>query len=156
MNTVKQRAVIDDVLRLVNTITQNLVDLQNEVVKLKVVEEEMESDTVNANNQPPTFIMNEFSSFSNELIDVIVKDNLVTISYIKSGQIATFNKEEIYDIFINLPTKFDRATVANCSRELGIASKNETLLMRFFIYQFSKYCEKTSKGSKDKLVIKKL
>jgi len=125
-------------------------------VKLKTIKEEPKIAIANIVNQPPASIINEFHSFSIELIDVIIKDNLVEISYNKSGQIATFNKEEIYDIFINLPTKFDRATVVNCSRELGIASKNETLLMRFFIYQFSKYCTKTSKGSKDKLVIEKL
>lgn len=156
MNIAEQAKTIENVLLLVNSITQDLIELQDEVVKLKVVKKEERTIPKKVIEGITPDVIKDFRDFTNELINVIVEDNSVIISYNKNGQIATFISKEIYDIFINLPDKFDRATVANCARELGIASKNETLLMRFFIYQFKDYCEKISKGAKDKLVIKKL
>lgn len=156
MTVAKQAKIIEDIFRHINSLSQELAELQDEVVKLKPIEEEIRIVPKSITKTITPSVINDFHSFTNELINVRVKDNLIAISYIKSGQTATFNNEEVYDIFVNLPIKFDRAIVANCSRKLGIVSKNETLLMRFFIYQLAEYCIKTSKGSKDKLVIKKL
>lgn len=164
MSKVSQAKAIEDIFRTVNNMTQDLIELQKQVVQLKVMQgngnltPEKDASAVPAKRvkELTSSVLDNFAGFTTELITAKFEDNLVEISYNKSGQITTFNREEIYDIFINLPDKFDRLTVKNCIKNLGIDSKNETLLMRFFIYQFKDYCERTTKGSKDRLVIRKL
>ena len=155
MSKVNQAETIENIFRAINEMTQSLIELQEQVVKLKPVEEVKIVPTKHVKTVSPS-IIDGFHHFTTELIKARIEDNLIEISYINSGQMTTLNREEIYDIFINLPDTFDRLNVKNCIKNLGIDSKNETLLMRFFIYQFKDHCERTTKGSKDRLVIRKL
>lgn len=174
-----QKEIIENIFIYVNEITQSLLYLQEEVVKLNFDEEETEMvapvkvekkeevkvervreavkvyPKKQVKRLTPSFLK-KFRTFTLGLINAKREGNSVTISYNVNGQSTTFNTEEIYDIFINLPDKFDKEIVSNCIKELGLDAKNEILLMRFFVYQFSDYCEKTSKGTKDKLIIRKL
>jgi len=160
MNEEEQAKTIEGIFILVNSITQDLIELQDEVSKLKVIEKEVEIPEeikeVKDIKPLPDNLIYEFGSFTTELINAEVKGNLVDISYITSGKTATFNRYEIKDAFNNLPDKFDKETVKSCLENMGIESKNETLLMRFFVYQFKDYCEAIRKSSKDKLIIRKL
>ena len=157
MNKTKQAKTIEDIFILVNSITRDLIELQEEVSKLKVIDEKVEIPQEEEGIKPlPDSVITTFSDFTTELIAVIIEDNLVKISYIASGKIATFNRDEIKEVFNNLPEKFDKETVKSCLEKMQLGSKNEILLMRFFVYQFKDYCESTRKSSKDKLIIKKL
>ena len=155
MSKVNQAEIIENIFRATNEMTQSLIELQEQVVKLKPVEEVKALPIKCAETISPS-ILKDFRQFTTELIKARIEDDLVEISYINSGQNTTLNREEIYNIFINLPDSFDRLTVKDCIKNLGIDSKNETLLMRFFIYQFKNHCERTTKGSKDRLIIRKL
>ena len=164
MNKVSQAKTIEDIFRTVNAMTQDLIELQTQVVQLKTIQGNGNLTPEKVASTVPTkrvkeltcSVIDNFTGFTTELISVRIKDNLIDISYNKSGQNTTLNREEMYDIFISLPDKFDRLTVKDCIKNLGIDSKNETLLMRFFIHQFKDHCERTTKGSKDRLVIRKL
>jgi len=164
MSEIKQAKTIENIFRTVNVITQELLELQEEVVQLKVIQgngkltPEKATDVVpiKCSKKLVRSVLDDLAGFTTDLITAKVEDNLIEISYNKSGQITTLNREEIYDIFINLPDKFDRLAVKHCIKELGFETKNETLLMRFFVYRFKDYCERTTKGSKDRLIIRKL
>ena len=164
MSENSQAKMIENIFRTVNNITQELIELQEEVVQLKIIQDNEKitpEKTVDASPEKSIkklvrSVIKDFNDFTTELITAKIKDNLVDISYNKSGQNTTLNREEIYDIFINLPDKFDRIAVKTCIKNLGIDTKNETLLIRFFVHQFKDHCERTTKGSKDRLVIRKL
>lgn len=164
MSEVNQAKAIEKIFTTVNAITQELIELQEEVVQLKVIQgngnltPEKIVDKVSTKHKKKLTrpVIEDFHYFTTGLITTRIEDNLIDISYNKSGQNTTLNREEIYDIFINLPDKFDRIAVKTCIKNLGLDPKNETLLMRFFVYQFKDYCERTTKGSKDRLVIRKL
>lgn len=193
-NAAKQDELKESILRIVNCMTQDLIDLQDAVVQLesfkgpktvevikeveieveviKEVEVEVEvikevevgkepevvKEAIRSPNLKPLtpFIIDDFYSFNTDILSVNIEGNLVTIEYTKSGQIARLNREELYSIFVNLPDKFDKGTVAECLNKMGIEVKTKTLLMQFFLVQFKDYCEKVSKRSKVKLVIQKL
>ena len=164
MNKVDQAKTIEDIFRTVNNMTQDLIELQNQVVQLKVFqgnenltpEKSTAAIPTKCIKEPSRSVIDKFTAFTTELITVKIEGDSIEISYVNSGQMTTFNREEIYDIFINLPDKFDRLTVKDCIKNLGIEPKNETLLMRFFVHQFKNHCERTTKGSKDRLIIRKL
>ena len=164
MSKINQAETIENIFRTINAMTQDLIELQNQVVQLKVIQgnenltPEKATSTVPAKRvkELTSHDLDNFAGFTTELITAKIKENLIDISYNKSGQNTTLNREEMYNIFINLPDSFDRLTVKDCIKNLGIDSKNETLLMRFFIYQFKNHCERTTKGSKDRLIIRKL